>query len=95
MKDLHSMLCDLRRPGLLIRAARSGVAEYNRSPHLRRVLGSNAPERPAEAVMRLLEIEADLNAERLVRAAQYSTVRHVDVLVALMAEARLLPQRST
>lgn len=90
MKDLSTMLADLRRPSLLIRAARAGQPQYNRKAHLRRVLGVHDTIRTAEAVMRLMEIEAELDADRRTGAAHYSAVRHVDVMVALMAEGQLL-----
>lgn len=90
MTDLMTMLQNLHRPRLLIRAARIGVDEYRRDLHLARILGMSAPRRSAAALMRLIEIETELNAARLAESAAYSASRHVDVLIALMGEARLL-----
>lgn len=94
MKDISSMIRALRRPVLLIRAARAGALSYNRKAHLRRVLSDTTPPRPAEAALRLIELEAEINEQRITNAAHYSVVRHVDVMVALLGEAQLLRHAS-
>ena len=38
MTDFRTLLADLRRPRLLIRAARFGVADYKRERDLRRLI---------------------------------------------------------
>ena len=86
MQDITTMMTDLRRPRLLIRAARLGKQDYLRERHLRRLLPQRALPRPAEAVMRLFEIERDMNEQRLMDDAGYSLPRHLDVLIALLAE---------
>ncbi|MDU8911535.1 DUF6477 family protein [Aestuariicoccus sp. MJ-SS9] len=90
MKDISSILQSLRRPRLLIRAARIGAHDYRRDPHLGRVLGTVTLPRTAAALVRLIEIESDLDAQRVAQNAGYSISRHVEVLVAMMGEARLL-----
>lgn len=90
MQDLLTMLNTLRRPRLLIRAARHGAQEYSRSRHLQRLLGYGALPRHAPALMRLIEVEAVLNEQRKTADAGYSLPRHVDVLIAMMGEANLL-----
>ncbi|EBA07318.1 DUF6477 family protein [Sagittula stellata] len=90
MKDVLGILNDLRRPRLLIRAARIGAQEYRRSPHLRRVLGDAVLPRSGVALMRLLEIEAELDERRRSGDATYSVSRHVEVLTAMMGEACVL-----
>ena len=40
--------------------------------------------------LHLLEIEQDLNDLRIAGAADYSVARHVEVMISLMGEARLL-----
>lgn len=90
MQDALTLLSNLRRPRLLIRAARAGIAEYRRELHLRRLLGSAAPRKSAAALLRLMEIEQDLNDARLARCASYDVTRHVEVLIAMMGEARLV-----
>ncbi|MFD3189137.1 DUF6477 family protein [Sedimentitalea sp. HM32M-2] len=90
MQDLMSMLNSLRRPQLLIRAARYGAQEYRRDRHLQRLLGYGTLPRPAAAIMRLMEIERTLDDQRREDDAGYSLPRHVDVLIAMMGEAQLM-----
>lgn len=90
MKDILGMLQDLRRPRLLIRAARHGVDEYRRESHLKRHLGYGTLPRSGPALMRLMEKEAILNEQRRTGSAEYSIVQHVDILIAIMGEARQL-----
>lgn len=90
MQDLMTMLSTLRRPQLLIRAARFGQQDYNRNRHLQRILGYGSLPRPAAALMRLMEMERTLNEQRRENDAGYSLTRHVDLLIAMMGEAQLL-----
>ena len=90
MNDILSMLNVLRRPRLLMRAARIGAEDYRRSAHLPRLLGYGALPRHAIALMRLIEIEGELNALRLGDDSSYSLFRHIDVLIAIVGEARIL-----
>lgn len=90
MTDLLTLLQNLRRPRLLIRAARLGVEEYRRDQFLGRLLGLGAPRRSGPVLMRLIEMEAEINAARIAESAGYSIARHVEVLIAMMGEARLL-----
>ena len=92
MTDFRSTLSELRRPSLLIRAARFGMQEYRRERDLRRL---GAPLTPMERlVSKLFQDEADMEQTRRAGDADYSVARHIEVLIALMAEVRLLP-RST
>jgi len=94
MLDLHSHLRHLTRPALLIHAARMGLDHYRRDWHLPRILNRADAPRPADAVMQLLMLEDELNTARRAQAADYAFTRHVDVLVALMCEARTLQETS-
>ena len=87
-----TLLKRLRRPKLLIRAARFGLADYDRDRDLRRLMRAPAALAPRQAVTRLIEEEARLEEIRKSGGAGYSPARHVEVLIALMAEARLLPR---
>ncbi|MCA0940820.1 DUF6477 family protein [Salipiger pacificus] len=89
MQDLQSLLGALRRPRLLVRAARYGAADYQRAAHLPRLLGAPCPERHGAALLRLMEMEDGLDSSRRARAASYSAARHVEVLAAIIGEARL------
>lgn len=92
MTELTSLLGALRRPRLLIRAARFGLAEYRRTPALRRLFAAAGAHTPAQVIALLLAREAEPEARRKSGDAGYSVARHVELLIALMAEARLLPQ---
>ena len=89
MTDRLDILSTLRRPRLLISAARFGLADYDRSRDLKRLF-QVAPPSPARAVDKLIDEEATLEETRKAGAATYSIARHVDVLIALMSEAQML-----
>ncbi|TDK47370.1 DUF6477 family protein [Antarcticimicrobium luteum] len=90
MKDLFSLLSARHRPRLLVRAARIGAQEYRRSVHLPRLLGYGGLPSPAPALMRLMDIEDEINDLRRDGDAGYSLARHLDVLIAMVGEAHLL-----
>jgi hypothetical protein len=90
MQDILTRVEGLKRPPLLVRAARFGLDDYNREGQLPRLLCLLAPPRSGEAILRLLDIEAGLEDARLSHSADYSAARHIEIIVALMAEARLL-----
>lgn len=90
MLDILGQIARLQRPKLLVQAARFGVDDYVRHRHLTRILRSASLPRSGPAIMRLLEIEAAHDERRLAQAADYGIAAHLEVLVALMGEARLL-----
>lgn len=93
MTDFRTILANLRRPRLLIRAARFGLEDYRRDRDLRRLLsGTAAPDR---VVPQLLAEEARLEGIRQTGDISYPVGRHIEVLVALMAEVSLLPRKLT
>ena len=89
MTDMTPMLAHVRRPRLLVRAARHGLAEYNRKRDLRRIFRLPQTPAPIRALDMLMSEEARLEEQRRERDAAYSIARHVEVLIALMAEAQL------
>jgi len=93
MQDIHSAVAQIKRPRLLGRAARIGAADYRRERHLRRLFGKSALPKSRQALLRLSELEAEINDQRVAGDATYSVIKHVDVLVALVGEAHLLSQR--
>ncbi|MEF3047760.1 DUF6477 family protein [Pseudotabrizicola sp. L79] len=88
MTNHPSALAHLRRPRLLVRAARFGVADYRRDRDLRRLIGRSA--RPEDAVSLLLDAEGQMEENRKKGEATYSVAQHIEVLIALVAEARMI-----
>ena len=86
---MAQILSGLRRPRLLVTAARLGVTEYRRGRDLRRLVASETLPRPAEAVAHLLLAEAEIEETRRQGAVTYRPSRHVATLAALIAEAQL------
>ena len=92
MTDPLTLLAALRRPCLLIRAAKFGLTDYRRDRDLARLTQSTTLPSPRRAVSLLMSEEHRLEETRRSGDATYSVARHIEVLVALMAEARLMPQ---
>ena len=95
MQDILSHLSTLERPRLLISAARHGVADYDRDKHLIRLLGGVNLPTPGAAILRLMDLERLQNDMRLAGGGAYRPAAHVEVLIALMGEARLMRQITT
>lgn len=92
MSDPLTVLKALRRPRMLIRAARFGLTDYRRDRDLARLVKSARLPAPSQALDALLEEEQRIEQSRQDGTGTYSIARHVDILIALMAEARLLPR---
>lgn len=90
MQDILTRVEGLKRPPLLVRAARFGLDDYCRDGQLPRLLHTLSAPRAGQAILALLDIESDLDDRRQQQSADYSVARHVEVIIALMAEARLL-----
>lgn len=90
MEDVLTQISRLKRPTLLVRTARHGIEDYSRVIHLRRLLKTENLPGPGQAIIKLMEIESVLNELRLAKRAEYSVARHVELIVALMCEARIL-----
>ena len=88
MQDIQSQIRQLNRPGLLVRAARFGIDLYRRDRDLARLLPDMHQPGTGAALVALLEEERAENESRLAQDAHYALVRHIDLLTAIMAEAR-------
>lgn len=93
MTDVLSLLRSLERPQLLVAAARHALTDYRRETHLKRLLKISALPGSTEIALKLLSLEADHEDARLSQDARYSPARHIEVMVALMNEARVLAAR--
>ena len=89
MLNTHQILSALRRPKILIRAARLGLSEYNRDADLRYIARTTKTPRVGEAIETLISQEKELETSRRDGDARYSVHQHIRVLTALLAEARL------
>ena len=92
MSDPNTLLSQIKRPSMLIRAAKFGLRDYARDRDLKRILRTDRFAAPARTLSRLVEEEAQINENRTKGDAAYSVSRHIEVLIALMAEARLIPR---
>ncbi|WP_208350919.1 DUF6477 family protein [Pseudaestuariivita rosea] len=90
MTDLMTFLQNLRRPSLLIDAARFGVKHYKRGKYLRQVLRSDAVLSHGAALAKLISAEAELEDQRKTGDVAYNCRRHLEVLIAMMGEAELM-----
>lgn len=94
MTNLALELSKLVRPRLLSQAARAGEAMYERTRHLPRILGRSAPASHEIALGLLLEREQELEAQRKTGDAVYRAARHVELLIAIRAEAAMWQAQS-
>ena len=88
MQDALTILHKLRRPKMLMRAAQIGVVEYKRVAHLPRLLGYGRMPKQSEAILKLIEIEKNLKALREAGESADNLLRHIDVMIAIVGEAR-------
>lgn len=93
MTDFSIYINRLNRPKLLVRAARHGLGDYDRRRDLRRIAGRDGVPGSQRVLETLIEQEKEIEAIRKDRCATYSIARHIELLVALIAEFKLLPER--
>jgi len=89
MTDLTHWLEGLRRPRLLLSAAKFGIAEYNRRQVERRS-GGGEHKSAERMLVALIPVEEGLEAARKSGDASYVPSRHVEVLIAILAEIKTL-----
>ncbi|GGA24120.1 DUF6477 family protein [Neptunicoccus cionae] len=89
MFESHEILSNLRRPKILISAARLGLAQYRRDSDLRYITGTSRTPTRDLAIETLLRREALMETDRKEGAAGYSIQKHIRVLTALLGEFRL------
>lgn len=93
MTDVVGVLRGLTRPRLLIDAARIGVPTYRRGTHLCRLLNQQTAPGPQQAAIKLICLEQEQEEARTCGAAEYSPARHVEIMIALLAETQALLDR--
>jgi hypothetical protein len=90
MTDILDHLDQLRRPRILIRAARIGADDYRRDIVLPRLLGHGELPGSMLALAKLLLSEAALDDCRRAGDTGYSVIRHLDLMIAMIGEARII-----
>lgn len=90
MQDIFGLITTRRRPRLLNDAARLGARDYNRDTQLRKLLGTATLPRNGDAVLRLLDLESDLDDKRRAKSPDYTVTRHVAVWIAILGESHLM-----
>lgn len=89
MINAHSILSSLKRPKILINAARLGMADYDRDADLRFIAKTSQTPSHETALETLLTREGELEDNRKNAQESYSVHDHIRVLTALLAEVRL------
>ncbi|SLN18546.1 hypothetical protein PSA7680_00645 [Pseudoruegeria aquimaris] len=89
MDDPAPLLAAIRRPRLLLSAAQHVCLNYNRSRDLPRLLGLLSPRDMAGCLQALVGAEQTMETKRKTGDATYSITRHIQLLAALISEARL------
>ena len=84
----------IKRPQILIKAAKIGLRYYKRETGLKRLLHCNQLPSPEQAIPKLVDAEAALNEERKAKSTNYSLDRHITLLTALLNEMCLLERKS-
>ena len=87
MTDLSKFLSQIRRPKLLVRAARMGLLHYKADRDMPRLV--RAHTKAVERVKSLIAEEQRLEDGRQTGDSTYSIQSHVGILTALIAETRL------
>lgn len=88
MIDPLSAAKELQRPTLLVTAARFGLTNFKRGKAIGRILGTTDIPGRNQCILRLMELERDLEMARRAKDPAYVPARHVKVLTALMHEAQ-------
>lgn len=79
----------IRRPSLLVSAARHGCERYNRARDLPRVIGMAVSRGIMANLEVLTEAEQEMENKRKTGDATYSITRHIELLIALLSELKL------
>jgi len=91
MSNYQSKLSTLKRPKILIKAARIASQTYRRSRDLSGVLGYSYPTSESLIRQKLFDLEHMINQKRRLGDASYDLKTHVQVLSALLAEVTVEP----
>ena len=86
MTPSSQTLAQMTRPKLLVSAAQIGLKDYKRDQDLKKVLRERAVPPQGKAAALIAEIEREMDTRRRTQDPTYSPVRHLEALIALIAE---------
>ncbi|MCP5085489.1 MAG: hypothetical protein GY952_01600 [Rhodobacteraceae bacterium] len=86
MTHYPKILSKLRRPKILLRAARYGVPVYNRETDLQRITRLNSTASDTALIDTLVQQESSFEQARKTRDTAYNVGKHIRILTALLAE---------
>ena len=86
MRNIEQRLNTLKRPKLMLEAARNGTARYDPKRHLPVLLGGSYHKSKTGQLDCLLDTEEIYNRLRKEKRAEYSPARHICYLIAILAE---------
>jgi len=93
MFDIQQILEELRRPRILVRAAKFGLARHTRDSDLKRGAQAMSKSSPAAVLDQLLTQEGDLEKARVSGQASYDIHRHIGLLTSVLAVAKQVLSR--
>lgn len=85
-------LCNVKRPKILLQAAKIGLTTYSRNRDLKRLFKVQEIPQPKQIIKRLLKNEMTLEEARRTGNAAYDMKKHIQVMTALLQEIYLLPK---
>ena len=86
MRHIEHRLNTLKRPKLMLEAARNRTARYDPNRHLPALLGGSYHKSKTGQLDCLLDTEEIYNRLRKEKRAEYSPARHICYLIAILAE---------
>ena len=86
MRHIELRLNTLKRPKLILEAARNGLAGYDPGRHLPALIGRSLHRSKIGQLDYLLDMEETYNRLRKEKRAEYSPARHIRYLIAIIAE---------
>jgi hypothetical protein len=90
MQSIQDQVQRLKRPKLMVKAARISADTFNRKVRLPHLLERGTCPAVGEAIMQLLNLEGEANALRHLDDPNYSYEHHISLLAAIIAETNLL-----
>lgn len=84
--EVMARLSYMKRPSLLVTAARAGVMTYNRERSLRRILKTTGTPALLKGLTMLLDEEQIQNDLRRTGSGLYDVSHHIELMIALIAD---------